>query len=373
MVSAAIQAGRDNPLLTGIRGIAAIWVSLFHFYPWISAVFGLVSRGRVPFVRDGFLGVDLFFLLSGFVLMLSYGPRLAHGAPSAIGRFMVSRMFRILPMHWTVLFALAAIVSIAPAIAHPPFVFTRRAFFESFLLVQGLLPDATVAWNRPTWSISDEFMAYLLFPLLAPLIWSCRSARLAAAIAVLALVSLGLAARFGLGAHILDLVYPGGPLRCFFEFSAGALACKAWQLDRDAVLRLGTPLTIGGVLVLVAAIRYSSHLDMLAPFGLLALVVGSGARAPAAAILFGSPAAVFLGEISYSLYLIHIVLFDLLYLPSVMPLVMALPPPAKVCVGLLVWCVLLVLSWLGYRHIEQPFRTFGGHAVRRAFPARSRG
>jgi peptidoglycan/LPS O-acetylase OafA/YrhL len=106
---------RDNPLLTGIRGVAAIWVILFHSYPWYAEVIGGPARGAFPFVRDGFLGVDLFFLLSGFVLTMSYGPRLSGGSFTAIGQFMISRAFRILPMHWAVLVVLAAIVGMVPS------------------------------------------------------------------------------------------------------------------------------------------------------------------------------------------------------------------------------------------------------------------
>src|SRR4030081_1862501 len=62
--------------LTGIRGAAAVWVVAFHAYPLVGSLFGWPERWRVLVVRDGFLAVDLFFVLSGFVLSVAYNERL---------------------------------------------------------------------------------------------------------------------------------------------------------------------------------------------------------------------------------------------------------------------------------------------------------
>ena len=61
---------RQVVTLTGIRGVAAIWVVLFHAYPFIGPLIGGPDRHQVPVIRDGYLGVDLFFVLSGFVFSL---------------------------------------------------------------------------------------------------------------------------------------------------------------------------------------------------------------------------------------------------------------------------------------------------------------
>ncbi len=52
--------------LTGIRGVAAIWVVFFHAYSFLGPLIGGPDRAQVPIIRDGYLGVDLFFILSGF-------------------------------------------------------------------------------------------------------------------------------------------------------------------------------------------------------------------------------------------------------------------------------------------------------------------
>jgi peptidoglycan/LPS O-acetylase OafA/YrhL len=207
------------------------------------------------------------------------------------------------------------------------------------LLTQGLLPDATRAWNRATWSISDEWVAYMLFPLLAGLIWTFRSTRACLLIAAAALLTLWLTMQYTLQTTTLDLVVVGGLLRCACGLVAGTFACKAWQLDQALLRRLA--------------------------------VLANGARGAIATFLFGNVVAVFLGEISYSLYLVHIGIVDLLWVPDVIAFVRPLMLPVKIGVCILAWSSLLLLSEIGYRHVERPFRTYGQQFSRRALPVRA--
>ena len=71
------------PGLDGIRALAVLGVLLYH--------------GDLTWMRGGFLGVDVFFVLSGFVIAASYGDRLAQGFPR--GRFMLLRLGRVVPLH----------------------------------------------------------------------------------------------------------------------------------------------------------------------------------------------------------------------------------------------------------------------------------
>src|SRR5262249_39676380 len=85
--------------LTGIRGFAAVWVVLFHLqwqgmyqaFPRLEAIRPLVDRG--------YLGVDLFFILSGFILTWNYGEALADWRPREHVRFEIVRLARIYPVH----------------------------------------------------------------------------------------------------------------------------------------------------------------------------------------------------------------------------------------------------------------------------------
>jgi len=95
----------DIPVLDGLRGLAVIWVALFHFVvlragdTWVDALHGMPALDAL--VRSGYLGVDLFFLLSGFLLAL---PWIAHAnaglPPPSTAAFYVRRARRILPAYY---------------------------------------------------------------------------------------------------------------------------------------------------------------------------------------------------------------------------------------------------------------------------------
>ena len=77
---------RDIPALTGLRGIAALWVVFFH----------LEYGSAIPIIEKGYLGVDIFFILSGFILMHAYsGPK---SNKFGYTRFIKARIARVYPL-----------------------------------------------------------------------------------------------------------------------------------------------------------------------------------------------------------------------------------------------------------------------------------
>lgn len=150
--------------LTGVRFFLALGVVLFHFQlywtlPAESA--GLLNRAR--------LGVDVFFILSGFILTHVYlqGDR----APN-YGRFLAARLARIYPAHLFILLAMLGLVLIAPVfgVGLEPGRFNPVDFAGTLLLVQAWFPRESMAlWNGPAWSLSAEWFAYLAFPAYAAL------------------------------------------------------------------------------------------------------------------------------------------------------------------------------------------------------------
>ena len=164
--------------LTGLRVVAAAWVVLFHFhFTGLDGVHAAVDA-LGPLVTAGALGVDLFFVLSGFVIAHTYldklGPALRVGATA---RFVWARACRIWPAYVVVfhlfgLWLIARLVwgadtQIAFQAVQP--VVSLPEYLQQLVLVQ--LWDAPyfdgVSWVGPTWSVSAEWLAYLLFPLAA--------------------------------------------------------------------------------------------------------------------------------------------------------------------------------------------------------------
>jgi len=149
--------------LDGWRGVCACFVVLFHFHGY-SPLFAW------PLARHGFLFVDFFFVLSGFVIAWNYEKRL-DSAP-AVKRFLVLRLGRVYPLHAFMLLCFVA-YELGWLLWGPAgtALFTGgskpSAIASNLLLLQSLHVHDGLTWNGPSWSISAEFWTYVLFALAA--------------------------------------------------------------------------------------------------------------------------------------------------------------------------------------------------------------
>ena len=149
-------------VLDSWRGIAAVMVVLFH-----SQVSSHIWP--IPLVRAGETFVDFFFVLSGFVIANAYAARIASARD--FGRFIVLRFGRVYPLHLVMLALFVAVEcakALAPGIgdpADPAFSGSNApgAIVTNLLLLQAFGIHDTLTWNTPSWSISGEVFAYLLF------------------------------------------------------------------------------------------------------------------------------------------------------------------------------------------------------------------
>jgi peptidoglycan/LPS O-acetylase OafA/YrhL len=293
------------------RGIAALLVTLHHF---VSA--GAATNSLL--VRNSWLFVDFFFVLSGFIIAANYRDRLHSGAE--IGRFMTLRFGRLYPLHLAMLLAwiaveaaLALFASSATTAARPPFsgAANPAAIPAQLLLLQSIGFGFNETWNRVAWSISAEFWTYLVF---AALVLS-GAARLDRRLALLA----GGAALFILLAppksdaafRWLDLA------RCVYGFCIGALlltvtrlpASRAWQA---AVMHMPTLIESVALGVVAAFVIYCGRLPggattvhLLAPLAFGTAVFAFAYDGGAISRALATPAVARLGVLSYSLYMIH--------------------------------------------------------------------
>ena len=148
--------------LTGIRGVAAWMVVLYHIR---KSLILLLPADAIAVFAKGYLAVDLFFMLSGFVLWYSYADRIRQGGLAFAAPFLWRRLARIWPLH---LFILALFIPLALLLRADGGHMLHYPFGElplHVLLMQNWGMTQEIAWNQPAWSISTELAAYLLFPL----------------------------------------------------------------------------------------------------------------------------------------------------------------------------------------------------------------
>ena len=292
---------RDGELLplTSIRGIAAWWVVLFHLRfllaPWLPA-------GVIAVLAKGNLAVDLFFVLSGFVIYLNYGGRVTL-ARASIGDFLFRRFARVYPLHLLIL--LGFLLYAAAAVAFGSATVEQQDpgyFVASLFLVQNWGFHAATRWNVPAWSISAEFFAYLLFPIaLAALAPQRRPAWLL--VLAIALLALSVHAFFlAFGYPFPNAVPQTGLYRCAAQFLIGMFVCELYRRWKGET-RLAAPLLAAALALGAAYIRFALPVVPLAWAALvLGLALGSGGG------LLASPPLVWLGRVSYATYLCHYLL-----------------------------------------------------------------
>jgi peptidoglycan/LPS O-acetylase OafA/YrhL len=281
--------------LTSLRGLAALAVILFHCS---SAAFGGASGPGLTLIpRRGYLAVDFFFLLSGFILAHVYADDFAQRVELAkFGRFLWARFARIYPVHLFALLLHVKLYGAGPA-------FSGGALLANLFLLQApwLGYDS---WNVVSWSISAEWHAYLLFPVLCLVLLRLRptlAAILAAGcFAVLALFAANPTNSVAHVEHGMTVL-----ARCLPEFFLGMLSYRLyrsgwahrwWRADGTfAVLNLG-------IVYLAAAWPTDLAIIALLPAVLLAAASNEGRMQT----LLETRPLVFLGDISYSIYMVHV-------------------------------------------------------------------
>jgi peptidoglycan/LPS O-acetylase OafA/YrhL len=305
-MSVSTTAPRHLDALTGLRGIAAWMVVLYHIRFSLAA---LLPAWIIAALGKGYLAVDLFFMLSGFVLWYNYADRLRLGGTAALQDFLWRRFARIWPLHGAIMaaFMVYALALVWRGKDSTPFPFDQLPLH--LLLVQNWGMTSRLTWNHPAWSISTELAAYLLFPFfVSALRWERLHLAALSAIcaALLGSVYLLFASNGldNLGGDITGL----GLWRCLIEFTIGCLLCMVWGHCR----KLAFSATVAGLVCAVSlVIGWWLHLPETAivplafASGLACLALSHNALTRR----LGRGAVLYLGEISYSTYLAHFLLF----------------------------------------------------------------
>lgn len=381
--------GSEIRPLTGLRALAATWVVFYHFHFTPGIGFGGHWGSPLrPVLRAGATGVDLFYVLSGFVITLTYVQTLGRRfSPGESLRFLWARVCRIWPVYalvttlyggWLLYKATrvtdgnVAYQTIQPIVDLPHYLLQL-----SMVQLWSHPQSGGSSWLGQTWSISAEWLAYVAFPLVALLLLRVRRAPAAVHAALAVLVLLPMAwVTFRTGGPTVDWSWL---YRIAGGFLSGAFTCLA--VERIAVTprirRLASTLAVVALVLILAGLWWGDRRGIANPdsaFGgvvtvCFPLLVGSLALSTSGlGRLLATAPLVHGGRISFSLYLVHIPVFEVFWTcmqwrpalhPWGLPWAVLLP---------LVFCLPFLLAHLLYRWVEEPAR----RTMRAWLPARRR-
>ncbi len=344
------------PAIEGLRGVAVLWVMVFHFVvvrdgKFDDAFIAFLKDWPVldVFVRNGYLGVDLFFLITGFLLTLPWFRHADAGLPAPDWRtFYARRARRILPAYYVQLVFLFFVVLplLFPRlwVQSTPMVVGNLGAHATFLHYTNPLTSASMTVNGALWTLAIEMQYYVLVPLVAPLFvkWPWRSLVGAFLIAAgwrwladhhmdwLVAAYLKMVAHAGVTEagirHLLGTQLPAWAV----HFALGILAGRAWMLRRNKVIEgIGrwVPVVVAAASVLGLYAILRNGTSLIGQLGWVAfpvvLAVGFAAIVSWPSDVLSKVAASWplssVGRISYSAYLYHLPLLLLFnaFLPSV--------------------------------------------------------
>lgn len=351
--------------LESIRGLAALLVALFHAPGWYP------QKQLIPIIANGYLMVDLFFVISGFVIFQAYYQKI--DTIRQFWRFQLLRFGRLYPIHICILTYLL-VTTVVPLSQT-----NWEALLQQIFLLQAIGPwGHPISFNYPAWSISVEFYTYAVFGLIV-LYAKQRSLWIFTVLAALSLWNLNPSLDRGLD----DMVASYSQLwRCWAGFFIGAIgACIAqkvhWKWPASSVT------FSSALLILFLQFKPSGLYDPLIYFITLFLIL-SISLSPLGLIkkILLLPALKWLGKISYSLYMVQLVVVgivwdlfqhNLLYqrsglkwLESYLQTSFQEPStPLTILICYLTYVlVLLILGWLLFALIEKPFRELSRKRLR---------
>ncbi len=291
--------------LTGLRGVAAFLVIMYHFgQPSVDV--GMASRFHIP---KAYLAVDCFFMLSGFVLSYNYASTFGSGALRATYLdFCAKRFARIYPAFAGVTLLYLLRLKINFSGDHSIDTFGWKDAIGNLFVATG--------WGvgvRPivgdSWSVSAELVCYLVFPLLVGLVfrrgaWPGFVAVLAALLGYVIIAGSGAGSKGWLDVVSFSNGYP--LLRALCGFLLGMVLNRVYAAYEERLRPFSSLMAGCGLAVLAISVTLLDN-DALNLACIFAIVLGLAFDGRLARWLFATPVSMYLGRISYSLYLVHVI------------------------------------------------------------------
>lgn len=293
--------------LDGWRGVAAILVALYHL-EFLNHLYD------VSLLRNSFLFVDFFFVLSGFVIVHAYKDRLSDLAN--VGTFIKKRFARLWPLHIFVLVLFVAFeISKLILQSHGDWNADNQAFTNEYsiaslvsniFLVQSLGLHDYLTWNYPSWSISVEFYTYIVFAIVALIFATSRSL---ASVSVIFLIISSVYILYGVSDDVAEITYSFGIFRCILGFFLGVLTYfvfrKTKPITNKSLASLLELLAILFIAYFVSVYGSDKISVVVAPVFFAMVVFIFASEQGILSVLLKTRLFQNLGKWSYSIYMMH--------------------------------------------------------------------
>ena len=362
--SALVQRERLLPGIHGLRGVAALAIMLFH----LVHIGGISPPNVFQFIgRDFGYGVHLFFILSAFSLMHSTEPRMSE--PDWLPAYFIKRLFRIAPLFYFMIAVFVAFRLLPGAGLKDRLI----GIVLNLTFTFGFVPSSGIVWGG--WSVGVEMIFYGVFPVVLLLVRTLRSAFTLLIISIVVSSALRSVLHFQYtnadpSARFDWSYFSFSPNMCFFAMGIYVYLLNKFYSGHKPLLslyaRIVAIVIIGSLLCFDfgALLKNSGRFDIvLWGIGLSALCAWQSLR-PSVAI--GSYPLEYLGERSFSIYLLHpvIVFYSKDYLLKVYNACSSIIGSYSyfICASLLL-IVILVVAEFTYRFIEVPGINFGRRLI----------
>jgi peptidoglycan/LPS O-acetylase OafA/YrhL len=318
----------------------------------------------LSFTKNGYLFVDFFFILSGFVMSYAYGEKIRNGMPFL--NYISLRLGRLYPLHLFMLLAWVPYILLKQYLYESGFGGSDQSdrsnlfsFVTNLLLIHSMGIHSAHSWNYPSWSISTEFFAYVLFYVLILTLDKGRTLRVPLVISILCYTFL-----FSLGRDNFDITYDFGFIRCVAAYYLGVFLFRLRPMVMPTnTLRFVGPLELISAGLVLGAVTYANVGNLFIAFTVLTFAI--------ALLVFSSSNNGYLGKFletkfmrhlgiwSYSIYMVHALVSAGVSNVFEYVLKFNLSEPLaymSILVNLSVLAITIYISKHTYQYVEKRFR-----------------
>jgi peptidoglycan/LPS O-acetylase OafA/YrhL len=358
--------------LTPLRGLAALLVAVFHFE---MAIARFVPAAQTMFFEKCYLMVDLFFIMSGFIMVHVYGTDFRLSITKlALRKFLVARFARTYPLHFfSTALLILLVIAFSPVGTYPNLMEFPASIPTNIFLLQSYYIHRIYTWNIPSWSISAEWAAYACFPIFA--LFISKKKLLSVLILSILVVTSYISIMYLLPRknpfnpaipvpHNINSTYDYGFLRGIAGFTMGMLIYLVYQLPGcKRIFQKDWPAVLCFLILVMAMHLAVSDAFCVLLFAILVICFASNNKQ--VHFVCNNRVLQYLGNISYSIYLMQIFLQE--------PFSKGLRLPGTTGYGRgkqnialgsgLLYCIvylllLVTIASITYYLIEQPCRKF---------------